>query len=62
MRAPADPGGFSLPGNPVFIVGYPRSGTTLLQALDTMALDRQAWKMFAEQRVRAYWKSRGATS
>ena len=36
--------------------------TTLLQALDTMALDRQAWKMFAEQRVRAYWKSRGATS
>lgn len=36
--------------------------TTLLQALDAMALDRQAWKTFAEQRVRAYWKSGGGAS
>jgi hypothetical protein len=33
VNAPAGTGGFSLPGNPVFIVGYPRSGTTLLQAM-----------------------------
>jgi hypothetical protein len=33
--------------------------TTLLQALETMDLDREAWKAFAERRVHAYWKSRG---
>lgn len=33
MSDPASAVNFALPGDPVFIVGYPRSGTTLLQAL-----------------------------
>lgn len=36
--------------------------TTLLQALDAMNLDRDAWKTFAERRVGAWWRSRGEAS
>lgn len=36
--------------------------TTLLQALEAMDLDREAWRTFAERRVRAWWKARGETS
>lgn len=36
--------------------------TTLLQALEAMELDREAWKEFAEERVRNFWKSGRDTS